>query len=109
MARHRVTNITSMPQSVDEERHARMRKYAIMMGIRLACFLAMIWVRGPWIYVFAAGAIFLPYFAVVLANAVRMRRIKTVERPNVIEPLYPPAEWFGGDADASGEPGRRAS
>ena len=94
MAKSRATNITSMTQSIDEERHARMRKYALMMGIRVVCFLALIWVRGPWMLVFAAGAIFLPYFAVVVANAVRMRRAKAVERPNWIAPLYPPQEWF---------------
>lgn len=99
MARQTVTNITSMPQSVEDERRARMWRYAIMMGIRVACFLAMIWVRGPWIFVFAAGAIFLPYFAVVIANSVRVRRA-SIERPGAIEVLYPPAEWFPGTTEA---------
>ncbi|MFD0995616.1 hypothetical protein HNR16_001451 [Pseudoclavibacter chungangensis] len=75
------TNITSMPETVEEERRARMRKYVIMMSIRMACFIALIWVRGPWMFVFAAGAIFLPYFAVVVANAIRSRRVDAVERP----------------------------
>lgn len=90
--KHHATNITSMPQTVEEERATRMRKYLIMMGIRVACFIALIWVRGPWMFVFAAGAIFLPYFAVVVANAIRSRRTESVERPASIQ-LYPPAEW----------------
>lgn len=94
MAKMRATNITSMPQTIDEERHVRMRKYALMMGIRVVCFLALIWVRGPWMLVFAAGAIFLPYFAVILANAVRMRRTTGIERPGGLAPLHPPATWF---------------
>lgn len=98
------TNITSMPQTVEEERRVRMRKYSIMMAIRFACFIALIWVRGPWMFVFAAGAIFLPYFAVVIGNAVRARRTTAVERPGAVQ-LYPPAEWFDDDA-TSGDGGR---
>ncbi|MCT2042042.1 DUF3099 domain-containing protein [Pseudoclavibacter alba] len=78
-------NITSMPETAHEERVRRMRNYAITMAVRTACFLALIWVRGPWMLVFAAGAIFLPYFAVVVANAVaRNRRRPTVQRPSTI-------------------------
>lgn len=84
MARSHTTNITSMPQSVEDERHERMKRYMLMMGVRTACFLALIWVRGPWMLVFAAGAIFLPWFAVIIANAVRSRRRGPVERPGAI-------------------------
>lgn len=74
-----------MPETAHEERVRRMRNYAITMAIRTACFLALIWVRGPWMLVFAAGAIFLPYFAVVIANAVsKNRRQPTVQRPSTI-------------------------
>ena len=45
-----------------------MIKYSVTMGIRLVCILAMMFVQGWWIAVFAAGAVFLPYFAVVIAN-----------------------------------------
>lgn len=77
-------NITSMPETAHEERVHRMRAYALTMGIRTACFLALIWVRGPWMLVFAAGAIFLPYFAVVIANHVRRRGPDHVERPATV-------------------------
>ena len=104
MAKPRATNITSMPETIEDERHARMRKYVLMMGVRVACFLALIWVRGPWMLVFAAGAIFLPYFAVVVANAIQVRRTGQVERPVAQELLYPPAEWFA--EHGSGGPSR---
>lgn len=104
--RTRSTNITSMPQSIEDERRARMIKYAVMMGIRTVCFLALIWVRGPWMLVFAAGAIFLPYFAVIIANAVSSRRRDIADRPNAIEShteerdWTPPASWFKHDNEA---------
>lgn len=79
--RARATNITSMPTTAEEERRARMRKYTLMMIVRFACLIALIWVRGPWMLVFAMGAIFLPYFAVVLANGVQSRGAPAVERP----------------------------
>jgi len=77
-------NITSMPETAEEERAARVRNYVIMMVIRTVCFAALIWVRGPWMLVFAAGAIFLPYFAVVLANASRGRKRVAVQAPSAI-------------------------
>jgi hypothetical protein len=42
----------------------------VMMGIRIACFVAMAVVTpyGWYTFVFAAGAIFLPYLAVIVAN-----------------------------------------
>lgn len=89
MARTRATNITSMPQSVEDERRARMVKYLVMMGIRGICLLSLIWVRGPWMLVAAAGAIFLPYFAVVIANAVSPRKRADVDRPSNITVLHP--------------------
>ncbi|MBF4460791.1 MULTISPECIES: DUF3099 domain-containing protein [unclassified Pseudoclavibacter] len=83
--RSHTTNVTSMGDSEYDERAARMRKYTIMMLIRVACFVALIWVRGPWMFVFAAGAIFLPYFAVVIANAATQRRTRKVERPSFLQ------------------------
>ncbi|KAB1638388.1 DUF3099 domain-containing protein [Pseudoclavibacter terrae] len=83
--RSHTTNVTSMADSEYDERAARMKKYTIMMLIRVACFVALIWVRGPWMFVFAAGAIFLPYFAVVIANAATQRRTRGVERPSFLQ------------------------
>jgi hypothetical protein len=69
--------VTSLPQSPDEERRSRMRRYTIAMSIRLVCFVLCIFSHG-WIQVaFIAGAIILPYIAVVLANTAT--RIGTTE------------------------------
>lgn len=47
-----------------------MRKYFIMMSIRVICFVLMVVITpyGWYTWVLAVGAIFLPYFAVVIAN-----------------------------------------
>lgn len=64
-----VQSVTSVPVSPDEERDARFKKYAIAMTIRTVCVVLLVFVEG-WMLLFVAiGAIFLPYFAVVTANA----------------------------------------
>lgn len=101
-------SITSLPASPDEERRARMIKYTIMMGIRVACIFALLFVQGWWILVFALGAIFLPYFAVVVANVGTTRRDTEVLRPGGILPLgAPPAD--GSIPDRGQAPDRDAT
>lgn len=58
-----------------------MLKYVIMMGIRVACFVAMILVTpyGWYTWLFAAGAVFLPYIAVVVANVGQESRAAPAE------------------------------
>lgn len=73
--------ITSMAESAEEERRRRTRQYLITMAIRSVCVLLMVFVRGPWLIVVAAGAIFLPWIAVVIANHVRQRKVQPVLRP----------------------------
>jgi hypothetical protein len=46
-----------------------MLKYTIAMTIRVFCIVVAIFVEGWLMWLAFAGAIFLPYFAVVLANA----------------------------------------
>jgi hypothetical protein len=46
-----------------------MLKYTIAMTIRVLCIAAAMFVEGWLMWLAFAGAIFLPYFAVVLANA----------------------------------------
>lgn len=46
-----------------------MLHYTVAMSIRVVCLILGVLVQGPLMWVFFAGAIFLPYFAVVLANA----------------------------------------
>jgi hypothetical protein len=59
------------------------RHYAITMGIRTVCFIlmAVVYPVGWWTFVFAAGAIFLPYLAVVSANAGSDSIPQAVESP----------------------------
>lgn len=62
-------NITTVGESPEVERNSRMVKYLIAMTIRVVCIVAAIFVDGWLMWVCFAGAIFLPYFAVVIANA----------------------------------------
>lgn len=80
-------SITTLPESPDDERRSRMIRYTVVMSIRLACILLMFVFRGWWILLPAFGAVALPYFAVVAANAVGARRGKMT----VVEPLGLPS------------------
>lgn len=83
--RTRPAAITELPPSPRQEQDARMRRYLIMMGIRVVCLVACLFVQGWWLLIPALGAVFLPIIAVVLANAVSRRGGGTVERPGAIE------------------------
>ncbi|HEY4152474.1 MAG TPA: DUF3099 domain-containing protein [Pseudolysinimonas sp.] len=85
--RTKPATITELPPSPDAERHSRMIKYAIAQGIRVLCIVAVFFVPGWWVLIPAAGAIFLPYFAVVAANNVRRGPSTTVQRPGSIVPV----------------------
>ncbi|HEY4225846.1 MAG TPA: DUF3099 domain-containing protein [Pseudolysinimonas sp.] len=84
-------SITELPPSPDAERHSRMIKYAVAQGIRLLCIVAVFFVPGWWVLIPAAGAVFLPYFAVVAANNVKRGASTTVQRPGAIVPVGPAA------------------
>ncbi|MGO1544285.1 MAG: DUF3099 domain-containing protein [Gulosibacter sp.] len=71
-----------MEESAEEERQHRTRQYLMTMAIRTACVLLMVFVRGPLLWFVAAGAIFLPWIAVVIANHVRQRKLQPVESPD---------------------------
>jgi len=62
-------SITTVSESPEDERKARMLKYTVAMTIRVVCIVAALFVEGWLMWLAFAGAIFLPYFAVVLANA----------------------------------------
>ena len=64
-----VFSITSAPEAHSSELGSREKRYAISMGIRTACFVGAVIVSGPLRWVLLAGAVFLPYTAVILANA----------------------------------------
>jgi len=67
--------VTEARPSRLEEIGQRERRYLVMMGIRVACFIVTVVMfvnHAGWFTVIpAAGAIALPYFAVVVANARR--------------------------------------
>lgn len=64
--------ITSAGQSPREEQHGRQVQYAIIMGIRVVCFIVAIAVPLPAVRIVAViGAFVLPWIGVVGANAVR--------------------------------------
>ena len=66
-----VFTITGAQRGLSREQTGRTRKYLISMGIRTACVIAAIVTPGWMRWVFIAGAVALPYLAVVVANAGR--------------------------------------
>ncbi len=63
-------DVTSAGVNPAEDRAHRMRMYFIAMTLRVACVVSLFWVRDWWVLLSAAGAIFLPWFAVLVGNAV---------------------------------------
>jgi hypothetical protein len=52
-----------------DEMRTRMIRYTVSMSIRLVCFVLVFVVPYVWLqWVMIAGAVFLPYFAVIVAN-----------------------------------------
>ncbi len=66
-----IHDITSAQPSLSSDLPARQRRYFISMMIRTACFVAAVFLPSPYRWVALAGALLLPYFAVVMANAGR--------------------------------------
>ena len=66
-------SITSARTSHSDDLHKRQVRYLMSMGIRTACFVLAIVTDGALRWVLVAGAVFLPYVAVVLANATDRR------------------------------------
>jgi hypothetical protein len=66
-----VFTITEAQRGLSVEQTGRTRRYLVSMGIRTACVLGAIVVPGWPRWVLIAGAVVLPYLAVVVANAGR--------------------------------------
>jgi hypothetical protein len=62
--------ITDARTGTSDEMSARIRQYTITMSIRAACFISMIFVHGVFRWILFAGAVILPFVAVVAANQV---------------------------------------
>jgi hypothetical protein len=82
--------ITEAEPSLDDQYHARRRKYALMMGIRAVCLvLAAVFYRVPWaLPLLVAAAVALPWMAVLIANdrppkkALRLNRFSRHPAPD---------------------------
>lgn len=70
MARSDAVRITTARSSAADDMRARQRRYAVSMAIRTICFVAAVAV-GPGVlrWVLVGAAVFLPLFAVIMANA----------------------------------------
>lgn len=80
-----VPSITSARPSRALDRRTRERRYVLTMSVRVVCFVLAL-VVGGWVrWVFVAGAVVLPYVAVVLANVASSRLGRGVDES--IEPL----------------------
>ncbi|MHA7180199.1 DUF3099 domain-containing protein [Arthrobacter sp. MDB2-24] len=64
-----VHTISDARESHSDEMRSRMIRYSVSMGLRLICFVLVFVVPYVWLqWVMIAGAVFLPYFAVIIAN-----------------------------------------
>ena len=66
-----VYDITSAQKSLSSDKPGRQRRYFISMMVRTACFILAVVLPSPFRWIALAGAVFLPYIAVVVANAGR--------------------------------------
>lgn len=73
-------SVTSLELSPEQERKQRMIRYSVAMTIRTICIVLGVVSTGIWMWIFFALAIFLPYFAVVMANAQGGRGKSQTER-----------------------------
>lgn len=66
-----VYDVTSAPKSLTNDLSGRQRRYFISMMIRTLCFILTVILPSPYRWFALAGAVTLPYIAVVIANAGR--------------------------------------
>nr|WP_208379907.1 DUF3099 domain-containing protein [Microbacterium endophyticum] len=73
-----------MPRAPREDSDARNTRYLVMMVIRVICFILMATITpfGWYTWVFAVGAVFLPYVAVIIANVGRESDVPERELPD---------------------------
>ena len=77
-------SVTSAGVNPAEDRAYRMRMYFLAMTLRVLCVASLFWVRGWWIAIPVAGSILLPWFAVMIGNAVQHGGAEAHDAP---EPL----------------------
>lgn len=100
------TVITDAQGAASAEMSGRMRRYAITMAFRTACFLGMIFAQGWVRWVLLAAAVLLPYVAVVLANQADHRtKAGTVEYGAPVDALQIGTGQFDAGSAASSDAG----
>ena len=72
-----VHSITNAQESLTVDQSTRQRRYFISMMVRTACFILTVLLPSPYRWFALAGATFLPYIAVIFANAGR----ETIKEP----------------------------
>lgn len=79
---------TSLPRAPRDDAHQRMTRYFAMMATRVVCFVLMVAVQpySWYTWLFALGAVFLPYFAVVIANVATAPAERAVQPERAIAP-----------------------
>jgi hypothetical protein len=95
--RARSASITDLPMSPDEERERRFRLYLILMLVRVAALGVFFIVPDWWKLIPAFFAVFLPYFAVVIANATSRT---TSDQARVAPNALPAAPTYRAPSDA---------
>jgi hypothetical protein len=68
-----VYRITNAPVALEQDQSQRVRNYVVSMTLRIVFIVLAVFTHGPWRWMFAAAAVFIPYFAVVIANGGRER------------------------------------
>ena len=71
-------SVTTVAESRTEDQARRLKHYLVTMSIRTACFVLLVVIDEWYRWIFAAGAVFLPFFAVVAAYAVKPRVVGRV-------------------------------
>lgn len=100
--------ITSARGGLSADIHSREVKYLFSMAVRTACFIGAVVASGPLRWILVAAAFFLPYFAVVIANAADGRLSAGPEafEPGDLEQLTGSTQWLpsGGGGEHPTEP-----
>ena len=73
VARTSSVTITGAQAPLSADQRARTRRHLISMAIRTVCFIGAIIATGWLRWALVAGAVLLPYVAVIMANAGRKR------------------------------------
>lgn len=77
--------ITSASASLTDDQAGRQKRYLFSMGLRTLCFLLAVATPSPWRWLFLLGAVTLPYFAVIIANAGREKGKRATNAINARE------------------------